>query len=130
MKIGLNVVVIAPEALVEVSVTAERLGYESVWQASMSPSLRPPTTTLPDDTAGGRCTVPTRCSWSRLCCCRIWQRPPPERLAEAGVNRVVVTPFGDPASPPFPGTVSAKAAVSDMQRYAESGARDPTGRQG
>ncbi|MET0627669.1 MAG: TIGR03619 family F420-dependent LLM class oxidoreductase [Acidimicrobiia bacterium] len=31
MKVGVNAVVIAPDALVEVAVAAERLGYESLW---------------------------------------------------------------------------------------------------
>jgi probable F420-dependent oxidoreductase len=50
-------------------------------------------------------------------------RPPDraelDRLAEAGVDRVVVTPFGDPDVPPFPGTVTARAGISDIERYAD-----------
>jgi hypothetical protein len=43
-----------------------------------------------------------------------------DRLAEVGVDRVVVTPFGDPDAPPLPGTVTARAAISDIGRYADS----------
>lgn len=49
---------------------------------------------------------------------------PPDRaeidqLAAAGVDRIVLTPFGDGRSTPFPGTVGAEQAVSDIERYAK-----------
>jgi hypothetical protein len=59
-------------------------------------------------------------------------RPPDraelDRLAEVGVDRVVVTPFGDPDAPPFPGTVTAGAGIADIERYAESVALRSFGR--
>lgn len=43
-----------------------------------------------------------------------------DQLAEAGVDRMVLTPFGDPDSPPYPGTVTTADALAGIESYAES----------